>query len=703
MKEIIDYSTLKMSIFASSAFRIGGILVLVFFIQCSVQAQKNSREKVPANYTAQDSTQVLEAIKKSREIHSKTPDEEEEYFYAQKAVNIALELKDTLLFARALDNMGLLYRFHQQYLQALPLHSRAFDLVKNLPIAPIYKMIFANNAGVAARYGEKYDLSVSYYLEALKIAEKENSLKNIAIASNGLGNALGNIPNRGEEALNYFNRALKTEKQQENNRGIAMNLLSIGHYYINQKQFIKAREQLSGLMAINEKLKDNYGLAMTDEYFGISYLEEGEDYTKAHQYFQKSLDRFTQLKDEQKQAELLALLGSVRECQGKNTEALSYYRRSQEMVDTVSNKSLVMTNALRMSELYKSQNNPGEALKYFILAQRFKDSINLHNQVIQVAALTQNHELEKKESEIELLEVEKKSRNEQILLQEEKINQQQTILLLVVFSLISILAIFAMQFRNIKVKRKTARLLQEQEKEKLQAIYDRNLAQAEMLASRMKINPHFLFNSLNAINNLIQQKDNTKASNYLIVFSRFVRMVLETSQKNLVPLTEEIEIIRHYLILEENRFDKSFSFQIVQKDIMDSDSILIPPLLLQPFVENAIWHGLIPSKKETKELIITFKKNKQDLEISIEDNGVGIPKTKKYKPANSHKSMGTEITRDRIDLFNKSYKSKITCITEDRLDENGTPAGTLVKITLENNPGLIAPLHLEKQEVMNFN
>src|SRR5690606_33980652 len=109
-------------------------------------------------------------------------------------------------------------------------------------------------------------------------------------------------------------------------------------------------------------------------------------------------------------------------------------------------------------------------------------------------------------------------------------------------------------------------------------------------------------NSLNAINNLIQQKDNIKASNYLIVFSRFVRMVLETSQKNLVPLTEEIEIIRHYLILEENRFDKSFSFQIVQKDIIDSDSILIPPLLLQPFVENAIWHGLIPSKKETKEL-----------------------------------------------------------------------------------------------------
>src|SRR5690606_12934869 len=109
----------------------------------------------------------------------------------------------------------------------------------------IYKMIFANNAGVAARYGGKYDLSVSYYLEALKMAEREKDLKNIAIASNGLGNALGNIPKREQEALDYFNRALKTEEQRKNNRGIAMNLLSIGHYYINQEQFQQAREQLT--------------------------------------------------------------------------------------------------------------------------------------------------------------------------------------------------------------------------------------------------------------------------------------------------------------------------------------------------------------------------------------------------------------------------------------------------------------------------
>src|SRR5690606_34987152 len=123
--------------------------------------------------------------------------------------------------------------------------------------------------------------SVSYYLEALKMAEREKDLKNIAIASNGLGNALGNIPKREQEALDYFNRALKTEEQRKNNRGIAMNLLSIGHYYINQEQFQQAREQLTSLIQLNLQIKDDYEIAMTNEYLCISYLEEGKDFQKA--------------------------------------------------------------------------------------------------------------------------------------------------------------------------------------------------------------------------------------------------------------------------------------------------------------------------------------------------------------------------------------------------------------------------------------
>ncbi len=690
MKKTIENRTREIRLLPSFIIIMAVLFFMIFSFRNNVKAQnRSSVEIMPRSHPIKDSTDVLEAINLSREIHKMRPDEEEEYSHAQKAVNIALELKDTLLYARALDNMGLLFRFHQQYLQSLPLHIKAYELVKELPVPAIYKMIFANNAGVAARYGEKYDLSVSYYLKALNIAERENNLKNIAIASNGLGNALGNIPNREQEALLYFNQALKVEKEAGNNRGIAMNLLSISHYFINQQEFHQARERLSQLEVLNRGLKDNHGLAITDEYFGISYFEEGNDFPKAADYFKKSLERFSLLKDAQKQAELLAHIGSVAEQQGKKSEALRYFKKSQLLADTISNRNLVITNAMSLSELYKNQNNPGEALKYYIIAQRFKDSINLHDQAIQIAALTQSNELEKKESKIELLEVEKKRRNEYILLQEDKIKQHKTILFLVIFSVISILAIFFMQYRNVKAKRKTVRLLEEQKKEKIQAVYERNLAKAEMLASRMKINPHFLFNSLNAINNLIQQKNNEKASRYLIVFSRFVRMVLETSKKTVVSLSEELEIIRHYLILEENRFDNNFSFHIDQITLTDAESIMIPPLLLQPFVENAIWHGLMPSKKNVKILKITVEQNKQGLEIRIEDNGVGRPQNRKYEPVNSHKSMGMEITQERIDLFNKSYDSQISCTIEDNLDENNIPTGTLVILALNGKTKVI--------------
>ncbi|MEO6683735.1 MAG: histidine kinase, partial [Ginsengibacter sp.] len=645
-------------------------------------AQKSGREGIEMRKNPpQDSVQVLEAIRLSREMHKSHPDEEKEYSYAQKAVNMALDLKDTLLYARALDNLGILYRFHQQYSQSLPLHVKAFELIKDKSVPSIHKMIFANNAGVAARYGEKYDQSVFYYLEALKLAERENNLKNIAISSNGLGIALGNIPGRQTEALDYLNRALITEKDQGNNRGVAMNLLSIGHYYIDNRDFSQAREHLTKLLELNEKFKDEHGIAITLESLGLSYLYEGKDYKKADDYFQDSYDRFQNLNNNMKKAELLSFLGKSAMSQNKKSEAINYYKKSQTLIDSIAHKGLMAANALSMSEIYESINQPADALKHYKIAQRFKDSIALHNQSIKIAALTQNFEIEKKESHIEQLELEKEQNNKYIVLQEEKINQQQAIIWLIIITVISILSIFAMQFKNAKQKQKLAKQLEQQEKEKLEAIYERNLAQAEMLATRMKINPHFLFNSLNAINNLIQGNENRKASKYLIVFSRFVRMVLETSKTPVISLKEELDLIDKYLTLEENRFDQNFSYRILQNEETDSENIFIPPLLLQPFVENAIWHGLLPSQKEKKELTIRIHSQNQKLEISIEDNGVGRKTDKKFKPLNSHKSMGTEITQKRIDLFNDNYENKILCNIEDKTDENGNPAGTFVRLT----------------------
>src|SRR5690242_13607138 len=629
-----------------------------------------------------DSVTVLNEINISRDIQKKNLGDKKEYTHAKNAINYALALKDTLLYARALDNLGLLYRFNQQYGQALTLHIKAFELIEDLPVDPLYKMIFANNAGVAARYFEKYDISVKYYLAALKIAEKENDLRNIAISSNGLGNALANIPEKQDEALSYFNRALKAEKSRNNARGIAMNFLSIGDYYIQKKEYTIARDYLEKLKKLNTTNNDEHGLAITDEFLGISYLEEGKDYNKALSYFTTSLESFRLTKNVLKESEILSQMAAIKEKQHKTDQALEYYHRSMELARQINSKGLIMANAENIASIYENRNDLKKALKYFKVAKLYKDSIDLTDQQIQIAALTSNYDIEKKEARIELLENEKKLRKEQLLSQQEKLKRQEILFLLIGISILAILVISLLQNRHIKLKKKSDLLFASQEKERLKALYERDLAQAEMHASRLQLNPHFLFNCLNGINYLIQMKENEKATNYLIVFSRFLRMVLQTSKNQVIPLHEELTLVRHYLTLESNRFDGNFSYTISVDDEEKIKQVMIPPLLLQPYAENAILHGLLPSNKEKKELNINVHFCDEGVKIIIEDNGVGNANDETYKASQSHKSMGTQITQDRIDLFNKSYSGHISCKIIDKTDKAGLETGTAVIIEI---------------------
>src|SRR5690606_26699638 len=220
------------------------------------------------------------------------------------------------------------------------------------------------------------------------------------------------------------------------------------------------------------------------------------------------------------------------------------------------------------------------------------------------------------------------------------------------------------------------------EKRLLQTEYEKNIAQAEMLASRMQVNPHFIFNSLNAINLLIQKAEMKKASQYLVTFSRFVRMVLEIPKCQVISLDEELKLIKYYLNLEEKRFNEGFDFRIDTSEADDISDIRIPPLLLQPFVENAVWHGLLPSRKENKRLTIKITKTASYLKIVIDDNGVGRMKSKLKSADNSRESMGMDITQKRIEQFNKSYDCQINLEIIDKHPVNA--AGTTIVLTIQN-------------------
>ncbi len=222
------------------------------------------------------------------------------------------------------------------------------------------------------------------------------------------------------------------------------------------------------------------------------------------------------------------------------------------------------------------------------------------------------------------------------------------------------------------------------EREKIRSQYEQKIAEVEMASLRAQMNPHFMFNSLNSINNFILKNDPDNASGYLTKFSRLMRLILDNSRSEWVLLENELKALELYIQLEAVRFDHAFSYSIeVNRDI-NTETVIVPPLLIQPYVENAIWHGLLHRKTPGGRLDIKLWKNDGVLHIEIEDNGVGREESKrmKSKTATRHKSHGMKITAERMDIVNKVYNVDAGVTITD-LDTEKDRNGTRVLITLK--------------------
>ncbi|MES1214603.1 MAG: histidine kinase [Bacteroidota bacterium] len=205
----------------------------------------------------------------------------------------------------------------------------------------------------------------------------------------------------------------------------------------------------------------------------------------------------------------------------------------------------------------------------------------------------------------------------------------------------------------------------------------------EMQALRAQMNPHFIFNSLNSINRFILQNNRLQASEYLTKFSKLVRMILQNSQSPLIPLESELESLGLYLEMEALRFNYHFDYKIsVPKDI-DVEMLKVPPLILQPYVENAIWHGLM-HKEEKGQLNIDVSQEEDHLFFKVTDNGIGRKKAAEIagKSATKHKSMGLRITANRIAMMQSSNGPESPVKINDLVGADGTAAGTEVVIKM---------------------
>jgi len=241
--------------------------------------------------------------------------------------------------------------------------------------------------------------------------------------------------------------------------------------------------------------------------------------------------------------------------------------------------------------------------------------------------------------------------------------------------------------KEIQIKNK---LLREEQQEKLKSEFNQKLIKSELTSLRARINPHFIFNSLNSIKSFIISNDVKKSVSYFSKFAKLLRYSINNSSTEFVNLNDEIEFLKDYVALESLRLSHVFKFIIEVPDHLDIKPIQVPPLIIQPFIENAIRHGL--ALKKSKGLLkLSIKTTGKNLEIYVEDNGVGRAASSIISKSKTHISKGISITTERLEIFSKVYNLKKSFEIIDLVDEANKPLGTkvIIKLPLLNNEEIL--------------
>jgi hypothetical protein len=417
-----------------------------------------------------------------------------------------------------------------------------------------------------------------------------------------------------------------------------------------------------------------------------SYLvSKGEYYllqdksSEALPYFEKSLVYQRQLNDRNQVMRCLKDLSLANQWLGRDKVAAQYARESLAIAEQFKARQYIRDNCLTLYSLYDKAKRADSAYSYYRRYNAMRDSVNSEQLKGKFASWAF-------EQQIALLNKEKQLN--EVCLRETLATKR-----LLIGGIIALLLIGFIFSRYVLLKRKNEAHLRKRaeneldiqrlEGEKAKAALQQRAKELEIQALRSQMNPHFIFNCLNAINRFILGHETEAASDYLTKFSRLMRMIMNHSRHSVISLAEELEVLQLYLDMERLRFKDAFDYNIVMEEELDAEDIHIPPLLLQPFVENAVWHGLM-HKQERGMLTVTLRAESDMLTCIIQDNGVGRQKAGmlKSKSAQKHKSMGLQITAERLNLLTGSDAPGHFFNIEDLYDEEGRPAGTRVVLKI---------------------
>jgi tetratricopeptide (TPR) repeat protein len=555
------------------------------------------------------------------------------------------------------NEMGSSKRNKSLYIVAEDYHEKALKAAEEARDTSLI-ILSLNNAGVDCRRQDKLQKGFDYHMKALLLAEDVNDVRNICIATNSIGN-IQLSTEKYADAITHFNRALALEEQSHNDLGVAINLGNLGYAYQGLHKLDLAISFYKRSLAVNQKLDNPTGMAICYNALGAAYKEK-KDYATAMDYLKKALEVNDKVEDKVHVAESYLNIGKLLGAEGKHEEARKYMMQSVDVSTFWGFKSMLMDAYKALAEDFKESGDFRKSLEATDKSLLYKDSILDEKSALALAQMHTIYEVDRKDNQIRSLE------HEKMLTQLRTKRNVVITFFLAAFLLMAIVGgFFYIRHRNLAANKQTLQL--------------------ELRSLRSQMNPHFLFNSLSSIHRYIWSNNQEEASDYLTKFSRLMRLILDNTQHTFVTLNKELESLKLYLDLESLRCNGIFDYRFCLDPGINDEEVLIPPMILQPYVENAIWHGLVhknPDEKGLLEIEILLKN--RSLICTVTDNGIGRKKAMeiKDKKGRVHNSVGMKMTEGRIDLIRKINNKEATVTITDLEDENGQATGTRVTIVL---------------------
>ncbi|AUC82672.1 tetratricopeptide repeat protein [Lacinutrix sp. Bg11-31] len=532
-----------------------------------------------------------------------------------------------------------------------------------------FKIVSLNMLGVIDRRQDNVRSALDYHQEALAIAEaqpvKTKSLqKSIAVSHNSMGNIYLSI-RQYDQALEEFNKSLAIEIAAKNELGLAINYHNIGAVYEAHDKLEDALASYFKSLEYNEHIDSDIGRVICKNSIGAIYVKQNKP-EAALEIIEPTIALAEKKGDKFYIASAYITLGWAQSQLGKTTLAKQNLEKGLEMAENYNLMSSVASANKQLSLLNEKLGNPSLALKQYKTAVEVEQSIINKENAQYINSVRFEYETEKKNTQIKFLAKQNEVAN--LKLDENRKTAIATIIAL--FLLVAGLFFFN---RHKRVKNEKKILTLEQ----------------DMLRSQM--NPHFIFNSLNSIKLYIINNEKENAVYYLNKFSKLIRKILIASTEKEISLAEELETMDLYMNIENIRFSNEISYSHSVDNGIDIGSVKIPSLVLQPFLENALWHGL-SSKKEDKTMTIHVSKKTSDFVIiCITDNGIGRKASAKIKEKKllKRKSVGIDLTKQRLEHFSKNYTNSYKLNIED-LYNNGKPIGTkvIIEIPIKETHGL---------------